>query len=196
MSTVPSRYLIMPRVSLTDGILRIRAVQPEDIEPIRQWRNAQLDVLRQSEPLSPQAQQYYFMHHVWPELSKPEPSQILVAIEQEGILIGYGGLVHISWAYRRAEISFLLIPELERDDAKLATIFSRYLLLMQRLAFEDLSLLRLSTETYAHRVRHIALLEGAGFKHEGTLREHVLVDGKPMDALAHGILAREWSSQE
>lgn len=180
---------------LCDEVLSIRAVQPADIEPIRQWRNAQIDVLRQSEPLSSETQEQYFINHIWPELTKTEPAQMLLAIENKGELIGYGGLVHISWPYRRAEISFLLAPELERNSVARSEIFSRYLMLVQRLAFDDLSLLRLSTETYSHRVHHIAILEGAGFEHEGTLREHVLIDGKPVDALAHGILAREWRTR-
>lgn len=196
MSTTPTRYRLMPHATLCDGILSIRAVQPADIESIRQWRNAQMDVLRQSEPISPAMQEHYFAQHVWPGLSQNEPTQILVAIEKKGELIGYGGLVHISWPYRRAEVSFLLTPALERDDTLLAEIFSRYLLLIQQLAFDDLSLLRLSTETYAHRTRHIALLEGAGFRHEGTLREHVLIDKKPTDALLHGVLARDWSNRQ
>ncbi len=188
-------YSVMPRPRLQDRELTLRAVQPADIEAIRQWRNAQMDVLRQSAVITPEAQQRYFAEHVWPGKTSPQPPQILLAIERHGQLIGYGGLVHIVWAYRRAEISFLLEPHLERNTPLLADCFTRFLRLLQTLAFEDLQLQRLTTETYAHRPVHIQALEAAGHRLEGRLKAHVLVDGKPCDALVHGLLAAQWRSQ-
>ncbi|VVN09619.1 hypothetical protein PS662_03782 [Pseudomonas fluorescens] len=194
MSPHAVRYRVMPTPTLSDGVLDVRAVQPADIEAIRQWRNAQMDVLRQTAPISPEQQARYFAEHVWPQVDSPEPSQVLVALERAGALIGYGGLVHISWPNRRAEISFLLTPDLEQNTDELIALFSRFLDLMKRLAFDDLGLRRLCTETFAHRSRHIATLEASGFSCEGRLREHVLVDGEPTDAFAHGLLAVEWKS--
>jgi carbamoyl-phosphate synthase large subunit len=188
-------YCAMPRTRLVDGELTLRAVQPKDIEAIRQWRNAQMDVLRQSAVITPEAQQHYFAKYVWPCKTNPTPSQILLAIERHGKLIGYGGLVHISWAYRRAEISFLLEPKLEADTRTLAEYFSRFLRMMHSVAFEDLQLQRLTTETYANRHFHIQALVDAGHKLEGRLKAHVIVDGKPCDALLHGLLAVQWRAQ-
>ena len=58
--------------------------------------------------LTPVFVKEYFEKNIWSELKKNDPNQILLAIEQNGQLIGYGGLVHISWVYKRAELSFLL----------------------------------------------------------------------------------------
>ncbi|GID07532.1 GNAT family N-acetyltransferase [Pseudomonas sp. 008] len=194
MSAVAVRYLVMPNPYLSDGVLDIRAVQPTDIHAIRQWRNAQMDVLRQTALISPEEQERYFAEHVWSQIASSEPSQILLAIESAGVLIGYGGLVHISWPNRRAEVSFLLTPDLEKKSEELIAFFSRFLDLMKQLAFEDLGLRRLCTETFAHRTRHIATLEASGFRCEGRLREHVLIGGKPMDSFTHGALACEWKN--
>ena len=191
MRTVATQYIAMPHAYLSDGTLLVRAVQLADIEAIRQWRNAQMDVLRQTEPISQTEQNRYFAQYVWPEMIKSRPTQILVALESDGTLIGYGGLVNISWPNLRAEVSFLLSPQLEKDSVSLTDLFTRFLTLLKRLAFEDLRLRRLFTETYAHRTRHIAILETAGFLCEGRLREHVLIDGKPMDAILHGVLSNE-----
>ena len=191
MTLIEHNYRVMPRPQLQDGDLSLRAVSPQDIESIRQWRNAQMDVLRQSVIITPEAQQRYFAEHVWPDKASRHPHQILLAIEKNGCLIGYGGLVHISWVYRRAEISFLLKPELEQEPRKLLDYFSRYLVLIHKLAFDDLQLNRLTTETYEHRLVHLKGLEAAGHRLEGRLRKHVIVDGKPADALIHGILAHE-----
>lgn len=195
MMPAEQAYIVMPRPRLEDGELTLRAVQPADIEAIRQWRNAQMDVLRQNTVITPEAQQRYFAEHVWPGKTSPQPRQILLAIERHGQLIGYGGLVHIAWAYRRAEISFLLEPRLERDTPVLADCFNRFLRLLQTLAFEDLQLQRLTTETYAHRPVHIQALESVGHRLEGRLKDHVVVDGKPCDALVHGLIAAQWRSQ-
>lgn len=189
------RYAVMPNPTLSDGVLEVRAVEPRDIEAIRQWRNAQMDVLRQTAVISPEEQEQYFTQHVWPQTAASEPTQILLALESAGVLIGYGGLVHISWPNRRAEVSFLLTPDREQNPEILLAFFARFLALMQRMAFADLGLHRLCTETFAHRTRHIAALEAAGFMIEGRLREHVMVDGKPTDSLAHGVLASDWKTR-
>src|SRR6056297_2367074 len=104
MSDGTGPYRAMPRARISLGGLALRAVEPGDIEAIRQWRNAQMDVLRQTAPISPEGQARYFAAHVWPEKPKPVPNQILLAIERNGDLVGYGGLVHISWSNRRAEL--------------------------------------------------------------------------------------------
>ena len=182
-------YVALPRARLSDGTISVRAVEPGDIEAIRQWRNAQMDVLRQTAPITPDAQARYFATHVWPGKSATEPPQILVTIERDGAPVGYGGLVHISWPNRRAELSFLLAPAFERDQAQRADLFGRFLNLMKQMAFRDLAFHRLFTETFAQRTRHIATLEAHGFRCEGCLRQHVVIDGQPVDSLIHGCLA-------
>jgi hypothetical protein len=88
-------YLIMPNPQLNDGDLSLRAVCQSDIEAIRQWRNAQMDVLRQNVTISKEAQQRYFEEYVWEHKKSLYPNQILLAIELGGCLIGYGGLVNM-----------------------------------------------------------------------------------------------------
>lgn len=195
MTSTEHHYLIMPRPRLHDGEFTLRAIGPQDIESIRQWRNAQMDVLRQSSAITMEEQQRYFAEHIWPDRSSLKPRQILLAIEHHGELVGYGGLVHISWPYRRAEVSFLLEPRLEHDQKALQDCFSRYLAMIQEFAFEDIQLHRLTTETYEQRAVHIRALEAAGFRLEGRLREHVIVGGKLTAALMHGTLAHEWRSR-
>lgn len=191
MSDGTGPYRAMPRALISSGGLALRAVEPGDIEAIRQWRNAQMDVLRQTAPISPEGQAGYFAAHVWPEKHKQEPNQILLAIERNGDLVGYGGLVHISWYNRRAELSFLLASEFEHRAVMRAAVFGAFLGLIRELAFTDLGLHRVFTETFAHRTPHIASLEAAGFRREGRLREHVVVDGVKTDALIHGCLAAD-----
>lgn len=184
-------YRVWPRAARRLGDLTIRAVAPSDIEAIRQWRNAQMAVLRQSSEIGPEAQRAYFDTHVWPQKLSAHPRQILFAIERDERLIGYGGLVHIDWEAARAEVSFLLDETLEAQPALRAEVFTGFLQLMQSVAFDDLRINRLFTETYNTRARHIETLESTGFSLEGTLREHVIIDGRRVDSLIHSIIASD-----
>lgn len=186
-------YMLMRHERRCESGFTFRAVELIDIEQIRQWRNAQMTVLRQSHEISPAEQAQYFSTHVWPEKPKQQPSQVLLAIERGGALVGYGGLVHISWPDRRAEVSFLLDPVLEQCLDERSAVFRAFLTIVQPMAFEEFGLHRLFTETYAHREDHIATLEASGFQYEGRLRQHVVVGGSPMDALVHGCLAARCS---
>lgn len=155
---------------------------------IRIWRNAQMDVLRQSSPITEEQQVEYFDKFVWPLKKENEPKQVLLAIERDGLLIGYGGLVNISWPDKRAEVSFLLDSDLEGIEAEKTSVFLAFLELMATAVGQELGLKKLWTETYAFRKSHINTLEKAGFVQEGRLREHVVVDGVRVDSVVHGML--------
>lgn len=180
------RYLRMPHATLAAGDFAIEAVAPAHIEAIRCWRNAQMAVLRQSAPITPEQQVAYYAVEVWPEMAVAEPRNILVVFLEDGTAIGYGGLVHIAWAHQRAEVSFLLDPAVITSETAYARAFHAFLALIKRLAFEDLGLQRLVTETYDIRPGHIAVLEGAGFRREGVLRGHVRIDDRRVDCILHG----------
>lgn len=188
------RYACLPATPVTEGEFALVTVQDEHIEAIRCWRNAQIDVLRQAEPISPDQQVQYYAQQIWPSLNLAQPRNILVSYLRDGRPIGYGGLVHLAWEHRRGEVSFLLTPELAADPVRYPRYFALYLRLLQRVAFEHLGLQRLCTETYAFRTSTIEALEGAGFRLEGRLRRHVIVDGHPVDALMHGCLLDEWAA--
>lgn len=179
----------MPRARIEAGRFALRAVEPRDIEAIRTWRNAQMQWLRQPAPIDAESQAQYFAANIWPAMALAEPANILVSFEEAGVLIGYGGLVHIAWEHRRAEVSFLLDPAHVDDHGGYAERFLAFLGLLQTLAFDDLHLGRLWTETFDGRDRHIAILEKAGFVREGRLREHMRIDGRPVDSIIHGRLA-------
>jgi RimJ/RimL family protein N-acetyltransferase len=183
-------YACLTKQGVCDGKYAIVPVQPEHIESIRQWRNAQLDVLRQTMPISQQQQVDYYTKHIWPSMSELMPANIVVSYLCEGIPIGYGGLVHIAWQDLRAEVSFLLASERTTDAAIYSEDFRRFLGLIKQLAFDRLNFHRLFTETYSIRQLHIATLEQSGFILEGVMREHVRIGGLPVDSIIHGCLKK------
>lgn len=166
----------------------LRPVAQEDLLPIMHWRNEQLEVLRGRATLTPADQHAYWRDVIEPCFREDRPRQILLTYLHHGGPIGYGGLVHISWEDRRAEVSFLVSPERAADPAAYTRDFSTWLRLLRRVAFEGLGLQRLFTETYDLRPHHVAVLEAGGFEPEGRLRRHVIIRGRPVDSLLHGCL--------
>lgn len=188
-------YKILPQLPVEFENLKCDSVRAEDIESIRVWRNQQMDVLRQSTPISKQQQIAYFWHHVWPNLKADNPNQILFRLTEDGQLIGYGGLVHVDWLSRRAEISFLLETKKNKPPELLVGYFLKWLKMVQEIAFVDLGLNRLTTETFATRPEMIEALEQSLFKCEGILRSHVNVGGELIDSFLHGRLRADWEKR-
>jgi RimJ/RimL family protein N-acetyltransferase len=189
IATPYRKYKCLPREKITLGNYSIETVQDDDIESIRSWRNSQMDVLRQTKPISVEEQSNYFQHVIWPSLTDPNPGNILFRYLKDEKLIGYGGLVHITWKHKRAEVSFLLDPSLAADKDTYANCYSNFLSLLKELSFEDLGFKRLFTETFAIRKHHISILESNGFRVEGVLKNHVYMDEKPVDSIIHGFLS-------
>jgi RimJ/RimL family protein N-acetyltransferase len=185
------RYSCLPVASVSEGYFSLTTVQDAHIDSIRQWRNAQLDVLRQAACISSEQQERYFEREIWPRLTQPHPNNVLLVFLERERPVGYGGLVHIAWEHARAEVSFLLDPILTADIPTYSRYFSTYLDLLKRLAFDGLRLHRLFTETFANRTDHICVLEANRFRLEGRLREHVRIGGTAVDSLIHGCLNDE-----
>lgn len=167
---------------------RLIPVRQEDIESIRQWRNAQMEVLRQSAPISREEQEKYYKQQVWPLFSQERPRQILFSFLLHEQCIGYGGLTNLDWASKRAELSFLIDPR-RAEEAKLyAQDLRHFLGLLTRILFKELKFHRLFAETFAFRRKTIALLEQFGFKQEGILKDHVFKRDQWVDSVILGLL--------
>jgi hypothetical protein len=138
-------------------------LREEDIFLIKRWRNEQIDILRQKKPLSDDEQTKYYNEVIRPLFKEGEPDQILFSFLQEDTCIGYGGLVHIDWLKREAEVSFLVDMKRAENAQLYRRDFGIYLSLIQLIAFEELQLDRIFTETYAVRPVHVAILEDSGF---------------------------------
>jgi len=188
-------YRPLPQAEYRWHDYQLIPIRYEDREPIRAWRNAQLQVLRQAEPLTAEQQEAYFQRVVMPLFEQERPGQLLFSLLHQGELIAYGGLVHISWIDLRAEVSFLEEPGRATDADTYRQDFLAHLRLLGQVAFEGLKFNRLFTETYDIRPAHVAILEEAGFRLEGRLRQHVqLTPGTFADSLMHGQLAADYAT--
>lgn len=164
----------------------------EDLTKIMQWRNVQIDVLRQKKPLTEEDQKRYFKNVIRPTFESREPPIMLFSFLKDDICIGYGGLVYINWEARRAEVSFLVDPKRAKDKQVYEQDFSHYLTLLKQIAFDDLKLNRIYAETYAIRKSHLEVLEKNGFKYEGRMCEHAKIKGRIVDSFIHAVLRRNY----
>lgn len=168
----------------------ITAVQANHIERIRIWRNQQLEHLRQIDEITCLQQKNYYKEKIWSELDSPSPTNMLFSFLYGNTLIGYGGLVHVSWVNRRAEVSFLIETERRKNKSLYAQDFKAFHYLLELISKRDLNLNRIFTETYSFRKFQIELLEQNGFVTEGVLKQHVLVDDMAHDSIIQGKLLK------
>lgn len=184
------KYLRLSSDRYTNNLYEIRSLREHEMQAIKQWRNEQMAVLRQSRILTDEDQRSYYHEIVLPSYNVEHPKLMLFSYYYDGRHIGYGGLTNLDWVNRRAEISYLVETERssEEDVAQYTSDFSTFLNLMKHIAFEELDLHRLFTETFDIRPLHIQILESSGFQFEGRMKEHVRIDDRYVDSLLHGCL--------
>ena len=186
-------YKCLPQRIYQLGNYRLEAVQLEHIEKIRQWRNEQIDVLRQNKPISKEKQFEYFNNHVWPEMDRVRPNKILLSIKLYDELIGYGGLVNISWTNLRGEISFLLDTKRKNNYKTYHKDMKQFFTMIKEISFNQLSFNRLFTETFDFREKHIKILEEIGLINEGRLRKQIKYNNNFYDSIIHSIIRNDIS---
>ncbi|MFN5443971.1 MAG: GNAT family N-acetyltransferase, partial [Crocinitomicaceae bacterium] len=94
---------------------KIVPIRFEDRLDIMKWRNEQIYHLRQVKPLTIDDQNNYFNNVISKLFEQEKPNQLLFSFLKNDVCIGYGGLVHINWIDKNAEISFIMNTELEED---------------------------------------------------------------------------------
>jgi carbamoyl-phosphate synthase large subunit len=165
----------------------------EDRFLIKRWRNDQLDLLRQKELLTDAEQDKYFYDVILKLYEQERPAQIIFSFLMKDELIGYGGLVHIDWKARVAEISFLLETTRNNNIELFKREFSIYLKLIKVIAFEEVKLFKINTCAFDVRnFLYPPLLEN-GFKEEARLRGVNVINGKRYDSVIHSFFFSDYA---
>lgn len=180
---IGSRYKVLNKQSYESGQYKIVPIRDEDKLDIMQWRNEQMYHLRQAGPLSVDSQNTYFEKVVSKLFDEETPSQILFSYLKDGECIGYGGLVHINWIDKNAEISFIMETKLESDEFHIH--WREYLNLIEKVAFEELDMHKIFTYAFDVRPHLYDVLFQSGYRNEAKLKEHCFFDGKFIDVLIH-----------
>ena len=161
-------------------------IRSQDRYNIMKWRNEQIYHLRQDKPLTKEAQDGYF-DDIIPQLFHQEkPSQLLFSFLKYGKLIGYGGLVHINWVDKNAEISFIMNTELEENEFE--RNWSKYLSLIEELAFEEMAFVKLYVYAFDLRPHLYTALLNNGYFMDARLKNHCIFNGELKDVVIYSKL--------
>ncbi len=179
-------YKVLHNQTFSNGEFSIVPIRYEDRMAILKWRNEQIYHLRQARQLTEADQEHYFNTIVNTLFDQEHPGQLLFSYLENDVCIGYGGLVHMNWIDKNAEISFIMNTELEADHfSKHWTIF---LQLLEQVAFKELNFHKMCTYAFDLRPHLYEIIENAGFVKEATLKEQCFFNGEYKDVLIHGKL--------
>ena len=178
-----NKYKVLNKQIYSKGEHSIIPIRFEDRFDIMKWRNEQMYHLRQKELLTIENQDNYFNTIVSDLFIQDKPQQLLFSYLKNNECIGYGGLVHINWEDKKAEISFIMNTELEKTDFD--TNWSLYLELIEQLAFKELGVRALFTYAYDLRPHLYPTLEKNGFELKSRLKNQIIIDGEHKDVLIH-----------
>jgi len=179
-------YKAIHKQTVCLGQHKIVPIRFEDKYSILKWRNEQMYHLRQKEKISKTQQDNYFNTVIKKLFLEENPDQLLFSYFKNDKCIGYGGLVHINWKEKEAEISFIMQTNLEKDQFDFN--WSMFLVLIEKIAFIELNLSKINTYAFDLRPHLYPVLINNGFTEEKRLKHHVEIDSKKTDVLIHSKL--------
>ncbi len=180
-------YKCLNQVVISNGNYSLVPIRHEDRYEILNWRNSQIDILRQESPLTIEQQDLYFNTVIAQLFEKEHPTQLLWSFLLNGKLIGYGGLVHIDWETKSAEISFLTETSRNKDQEVFISDWSNYLTLLKQIANSYLNFNFIFTYAYDIRPNLYIALENSGFKETQRIKNHIEINGELKDVVIHSI---------
>ena len=158
-------------------------IRYEDRLIIMQWRNEQVYHLRQSKILKEEDQNNYFSNVVAKLYSQKRPDQILFSFLKDDRCIGYGGLVHINWTDKNAEISFIMKTSHEKES--FFNYWSVYLKMIEKVGFDELDLNKLYVYAFDLRPHLYKMLIENNYFLDARLKQHCLFEDKFIDVVIH-----------
>ena len=164
-------------------------IRHEDRLEIMQWRNDQIYHLRQSELLTEEKQDAYFNNTIVSLFNEEKPNQILFSFLEENECIGYGGLVHINWIDKNAEVSFIMNTRLE--EASFSKNWSMFLKCLEQLAFGELEFHKIFIYAFDLRPHLYNVLELNGYFKDARLKDHCFFQGDFKDVLIYSKLMNQ-----
>jgi RimJ/RimL family protein N-acetyltransferase len=180
-------YKCLDIIEIIGGEYKLVPIRDEDKYAIREWRNEQIEILRQNKPLSISDQENYFKNVIDKLFEKEQPEQLLWSFLFNDELIGYGGLVHIDWNKKEAEISFLTKTTRNNNKDLFINDWIEYLKLIKRVARHFLNFNKIYTYAYDIRPHLYTALEESGFIEINRIKNGIIINQKEYDIVIHAI---------
>ena len=182
----PTKYRCLNQNELVVGDHKIVPIRYKDRSDIMKWRNEQIHHLRQAEPLTEKSQENYFKEILANLFEQEKPNQILFSYLKNDKCIGYGGLVHVNWIDKNAEISFIMNSELEEKYFHFH--WSIYLEMIESLAFEELGFHKLYVYAFDLRPHLYEVLLASNYFRDAILKDHCCFNQRFLDVVIHSKL--------
>ena len=176
-------YKALGKNIIKNGSFKIIPIRYEDRFDIMKWRNEQVYHLRQAKLLTEEDQNNYFENIVSKLFTEEKPNQILFSFLQGDTCIGYGGLVHINWLDKNAEIPFIMNTDLE--STYFYEFWSIYLKLIEEIAFRDMKLHKLYVYAFDLRPHLYEMLLKNNYFLDARLKDHCYFKEKYIDVVIH-----------
>ncbi len=183
------KYKCLTQQEFSNGEYKLVPIRYEDRYEIMKWRNEQIYHLRQKEPLTEEQQDVYFENIVAKLFDQEQPNQVLFSFLRNEELKGYGGLVHINWVDKNAEISFVMNTLFEKEY--FSFYWQAYLRLIEDVAFNEIELHKIFTYAFDLRPLLYVVLETLGYEREGAFKEHCFFNGSYVDVIIHSKFSNE-----
>ena len=163
-------YKVLKNQVFENGEYCIVPIRSDDRHDIMKWRNDQIYHLRQKELLSKETQDKYFSNVVEKLFDLSSPNQLLFSFLKDQKCVGYGGLVHINWEDKHAEISFVMKTSLENDY--FYEYWSEFLDLIEKVAFEEIKFNKIFVYAFDLRPKLYEVLKDSNYIREARLKKH------------------------
>ena len=172
-----------------NGIYSLVPIRHQDKYKIMKWRNEQIYHLRQGKPLTKMDQDKYFNTIVSSLATQKFPDQILFSYLERDKCIGYGGLVHINYLDKHAEISFIMDTSLESDFFEFH--WGNYVKMIEEFAFKNIQFHKLFVYAFDLRPNLYRVLETCAYFKDAVLKEHCFYSEKFIDVVIYSKLNQQ-----
>ncbi len=171
-------------------MIRLRALEREDLKQSRDWRN--------DPDIFSRVREYRFLNmenqEAWFDSLRDDRKTIMFGIEWtyerpiDPQLIGVCGITNIDWVGKKAEVSIYIGSEEYRKKGLGVEILNA----LAKYAFEECNLQKLWAEVFSNNPIGIKLFEKAKYTLEGKLSLHAYKNGAYLDSWIFGLLRNEW----
>lgn len=130
-----------------------------------------------------------FLNIVIQKYNNKQPSEWAIVEKQSNKLIGMCGWVYVNENHRRAEIGYVLSRKYW-NQGYMSEVVSQIL----EFGFNTLNLNRIEARCYAENTASERVMQKAGLRYEGLLREQMIIKGSNVDIKMYALLKKEWNS--
>jgi UDP-4-amino-4,6-dideoxy-N-acetyl-beta-L-altrosamine N-acetyltransferase len=166
-------------------MIRLRALEREDLKQLRDWRN--------DPEIFTRVREYRYLNmenqEAWFNSLKDDRQTIMFGVEylnRGWNLIGVCGLTNIDWVGRKAEVSIYI----GNKEFRRKGLGREILDLLAKYAFEECNLNRLWAEVFFENLPGRKLFDKAGYKKEGILVSHAYKNGVFTDSHIYGLVRK------